>query len=177
MATGVAVLGGILAGTLAQAQSLDAGIEQYRSHLLRDVGRTLRERADDKGAVRQAWIDVRVGWERSEVFTAAYVPELDRAIDAWPVGTTGFHAKPLAGRTPIADQADTQSFAARDLRHIDPERLRAATEELVVRLQHTAPLLSVRKPALEADVRWSGLRCFQRRSHHTSCERQRTWEG
>ena len=33
-----------------------------------------------------------MGWERSEVFTAGFVPDLDRNIDAWPDATSGFHA-------------------------------------------------------------------------------------
>jgi iron uptake system component EfeO len=46
---------------------------------------------DLKGA-KKAWMSARAGWERSEVFTAGFVPELDTQIDAWPNADTGFHA-------------------------------------------------------------------------------------
>jgi hypothetical protein len=39
------------------------------------------------------------------------------------------------------------------LRRIDPDRLRIVTEELVLKLQSAAPLLDLKKPALEADAR------------------------
>jgi len=48
-------------------------------------------RANDLPAARQAWIDARVGYERSEIFTIKF-PYLDAAIDAWPSGEAGFHA-------------------------------------------------------------------------------------
>ena len=48
-------------------------------------------RANDLPAARQAWIDARVGYERSEIFTIKF-PYLDAAIDAWPSGEVGFHA-------------------------------------------------------------------------------------
>jgi iron uptake system component EfeO len=40
-----------------------------------------------------------------------------------------------------------------ELRHVDPDRLRIATEELVLKLQNAAPLLDLKKPTLEADAR------------------------
>ena len=83
----------------AGATPLEDGAEIYRRHLVEDIGqaltgaRTLRARiaADDLDGARQAWIDARVGWERSEVFTTGFVPQLDREIDAWPNATHGFH--------------------------------------------------------------------------------------
>jgi iron uptake system component EfeO len=239
---------------VAQPASLGDGIEQYRAGLVADVdraltsARTLRASAaaGDVAGARQAWIDARVGWERSEVFTGPFVPELDRDIDAWPDGATGFHAieaklfgasrfdfdneadrlvsnlaalRDKARSTPLTPQGlfdgvvrlayevgeskvdggesrvsgtslndmrnnvDGIEFAwraifapaveardrqldadvrrsieglkamvdVRDLRRIDPDRLRTSTEELVLRLQNAAPLLGLRKPALEAD--------------------------
>jgi iron uptake system EfeUOB component EfeO/EfeM len=73
--------------------------ETYRQHLTDDIGQalagaiTLRERliAKDLVGARRAWIDARVGWERSEVFTSGFVPTLDQAIDAWPNASHGFH--------------------------------------------------------------------------------------
>lgn len=48
--------------------------------------------AGDVHGATKAWIDARIGWEQSEVFTSAFVPDLDRSIDAWPDATSGFHA-------------------------------------------------------------------------------------
>lgn len=243
----------------AQPASLVDGIEQYRSGLVADVDRALASTqtlrasaaAGDVAGARQAWIEARVGWERSEVFTGPFAPELDRDIDAWPDGATGFHAIEAklfgAGRTDFDNEADRLErnladlagrartapltpqglldgivrlayevgeskvdggesrvsgtslndirnnvdgialawltiFApeveardrqldahvrrgieglktmvdVRDLRRIDPDRLRTATEELVLWLQNAAPLLDLHKPALEADARSSG---------------------
>jgi len=54
----------------------------------------LRERvaAKDLPGAKQAWISARAGWQRFEVFTAGFVPQLDEKVDAWPNATTGFHA-------------------------------------------------------------------------------------
>jgi iron uptake system EfeUOB component EfeO/EfeM len=50
-------------------------------------------------------LSARAGWERSEVFTAGFVSELDAQIDAWPNADTGFHAIEAklfgAGRTDV----------------------------------------------------------------------------
>lgn len=83
----------------AAADASDEAVERYRHYLVDDIGRTLasarelRDRviADDIAEARKAWIDARVGWERSEVFTTGFVPALDDAIDAWPDAVTGFH--------------------------------------------------------------------------------------
>jgi iron uptake system component EfeO len=253
----IAALGAALAGTeRGRAATLDEGVEQYRSHLVTDVDRTLASArtlatsaaAGDLARAKRAWIEARVGWERSEVFTTGFVPELDRDIDAWPNGAIGFHAieaklfganradfekeanelvrnlSELSARardTPLAPQGlldgivrlafelgeskvdggesrvsgtsldDMRNnvdgielawrtiFAptaeARDrrldagirrsveelkamvtvgeLRNVDPDRLRTATEELVLKLQNAAPLLDLKKPTLEADAR------------------------
>jgi iron uptake system EfeUOB component EfeO/EfeM len=102
----------------AEPPSVGDGIEQYRSHLLADVNRTLTSAqtlrasaaAGDVAGARQAWIEARVGWERSEVFTTPFAPELDRDIDAWPDGATGFHAIEAklfgAGRTDFDNEAE-----------------------------------------------------------------------
>jgi iron uptake system component EfeO len=97
----IAALGAALIGIKpGRAAALDDGAEQYRSHLVTDVDRTLANArtlaasaaAGDLARAKQAWIEARVGWERSEVFTTGFVPELDRNIDAWPNGLIGFHA-------------------------------------------------------------------------------------
>ena len=89
---------GLLAG--AHAAATDDPVERYRSYLIENVGqtlagaRTLRERiaAKDLDGARRAWVEARVGWERSEVFTGGFVSDLDDKIDGWPDATTGFHA-------------------------------------------------------------------------------------
>lgn len=234
------------------ALALDGAIARYRALLLEDVDRTvagaqaLRARIADQDldGARQAWLASRVGWERSEVFTSGFVPELDRNIDAWPNGTTGFHAIEARlfgiGRTDAAQETEallqdlsalqTQvrtitltpqglldgitrlayevgeskidggesrisgtsiddmrnniggidlawrtvfatalagrdgaaaaevqhriddlktMFARDDLRHLDPDKLRAASEQLVLALQTAAPHLALSRPTLE----------------------------
>jgi iron uptake system component EfeO len=98
--------------------SLDPGIERYRSQLIADIDRSVASvqelRASvgrgDLASAKQAWIEARVGWERSEVFTSGFAPELDRDIDAWPNGATGFHAVEAklfgAGQTDVASEVD-----------------------------------------------------------------------
>jgi iron uptake system component EfeO len=97
-----AVLGAIAATALvanAGAAPLETAAEGYRRYLIEDIGqalagaRTLRERlaANDLDGAKRAWISARGGWERSEVFTSGFVPELDQQIDAWPNASHGFH--------------------------------------------------------------------------------------
>src|SRR5262245_50246319 len=84
----------------ADAAPLDDTAERYRPYMIEGIGdalagaRALRERAaaNDLAGARKAWISARAGWERSEVFTAGFVPELDSQIDAWPNASSGFHA-------------------------------------------------------------------------------------
>jgi iron uptake system component EfeO len=100
------------------AGPLDDGAANYRPYMIEGIGsaltgaRNLRDRAaagDLKGA-KDAWISARAGWERSEVFTTGFVPELDAEIDAWPHATSGFHTIEAAlfgaGRTDIGHDAD-----------------------------------------------------------------------
>src|SRR3984957_15742325 len=94
-------------------------VEQYRLAMIEDVAQALsgardlrdRLRKEDFAGARKAWIDARVGWERSEVFTSGFVPELDEAIDAWPDAVAGFHGieAKLFGGNPadVGDEADT----------------------------------------------------------------------
>jgi iron uptake system component EfeO len=84
----------------ANAASVDETAEKYRPYLLEGIGqalsgaRALQERvaAKDLQGAKQAWLSARAGWERSEVFTGGFFPDLDEKIDAWPNATTGFHA-------------------------------------------------------------------------------------
>jgi len=83
-----------------RAGVLDDAAERYRPYMIESIGealggaRAVRERAAamDLMGARKAWISARAGWERSEVFTAGFVPELDALIDAWPNASSGFHA-------------------------------------------------------------------------------------
>jgi iron uptake system component EfeO len=102
----------------AGAAALDDAVERYRPYAIEGIGsalagaRDLQERAaaKDLAGARKAWLSARAGWERSEVFTAGFVPELDELIDAWPNANTGFHAIEAklfgAGQTDIGSDAD-----------------------------------------------------------------------
>jgi iron uptake system component EfeO len=67
--------------------------------------------AGDITAARQAWIDARTGYERSEIFTIKF-PSLDAAIDSWPNSETGFHGIEAKLFTPGAPLplAETQTL-------------------------------------------------------------------
>ena len=111
----------------APAGTLDAGIARYRTQLASDIEQSLAEvqklraslASGDVAAAKQAWVEARVGWERSEVFTSGFAPELDRAIDAWPNGATGFHAIEArlfgAGRTDVTDEVDALLHSLSDM--------------------------------------------------------------
>jgi len=95
----VCVVLAVLGGPAAASEALDHAVERYRPAMIDDMDRALagaqelkaRIAAGDLAGARKAWIDARIGWERSEVFTSGFVPDLDEAIDAWPDATTGFH--------------------------------------------------------------------------------------
>jgi iron uptake system component EfeO len=100
------------------AAPLDDAAEKYRPYMIEGIGqalagaRDLRERvaARDLTGAKKAWISARAGWERSEVFTAGFVPELDAKIDAWPNADSGFHAIEAklfgSGRTDVESDTD-----------------------------------------------------------------------
>jgi iron uptake system component EfeO len=102
----------------ANAASLEDAAERYRPYLIEGIGqaltssRNLRERiaAKDLAGAKKAWIAARAGWERSEVFTAGFAPELDAQIDAWPNADSGFHAIEAnlfgSNRTDVAGETD-----------------------------------------------------------------------
>jgi iron uptake system component EfeO len=114
------ILGIVLAGPAVHAAPLDDAAERYRSYIIDDIGqalagaRNLRERiiAHDIAGAQKAWIDARVGWERSEVFTSGFVPALDDAIDAWPDAVAGFHGieAKLFGANRLDVQEETDSL-------------------------------------------------------------------
>jgi iron uptake system component EfeO len=125
---GMAVLALLASGSdRAKAAALDDAIERYRPYLIEGIdqalagARDLRSKAaaHDVAGARRAWLAARAGWERSEVFTSGFVPELDSRIDAWPDATTGFHAIEAklfgAGTTDVAGDADALVMHLDDL--------------------------------------------------------------
>src|SRR5215510_13932711 len=106
----------------AGTASLDEAAERYRPHLIEDIQaslsgvRALRERieANDLDGAKRAWIAARVGWERSEVFTSGFVPELDQQIDAWPNAVHGFHGieAKLFGASRLDAKTETDALIA-----------------------------------------------------------------
>ena len=111
----------------AKATSLEDATERYRRFMISDIdqalagARALRDRIDanDVAGAKKAWIEARVGWERSEGFTAGFIPDLDDAIDSWPDSVAGFHgieAKLFgAERSDIAEETDTLILHLADL--------------------------------------------------------------
>jgi Di-haem cytochrome c peroxidase/Imelysin len=94
----------------AHAVSPDA-IEQYRSCLIQDVDHTVSNVRKLRARIAAGdLVGARIGWERSEVFTSGFVPELDQKIDAWPNGLVGFHAIEAklfgAGKTDVGPEVD-----------------------------------------------------------------------
>jgi iron uptake system component EfeO len=131
---GMVVLALLASGShRVQATALDDAVERYRPYLIEGIGQALagardlrsKAAAHDVAGAKQAWLAARAGWERSEVFTSGFVPELDSQIDAWPDATTGFHAIEAklfgAGTTDVAGDADALVMHLDDLH----ERLRS----------------------------------------------------
>jgi iron uptake system component EfeO len=104
---------------------LDEAAERYRPYMIEGIGdalagaRVLLERvaASDLAGAKKAWISARAGWERSEVFTAGFVPELDALIDAWPNADSGFHA--IEAKLYGAGQTDVGKDTAALVEHLD----------------------------------------------------------
>lgn len=111
----------------AHAEALDGPAEQYRPLMIEEIGqalagaKTLNERiaAGDLDGAKKAWIAARIGWERAEVFTSGFVPDLDEEIDAWPNALTGFHAIEAklfgANSTEIEEETKTLIYYLVDL--------------------------------------------------------------
>ena len=104
------------AAASARVDQFDAAVDRYRAVLIDDIGKSLAGArrlhdcvvASDAAGAKAAWLSARAGWERSEVFTAGFVPALDKDIDAWPDAVKGFHAIEAqlfgANKTDVADQ-------------------------------------------------------------------------
>ena len=109
----------------ANAAKLDDAAERYRPYMIEGIGsalsgaRDLRERvaAHDLAGAKKAWLSARAGWERSEVFTAGFVPELDALIDAWPNADSGFHA--IEAKLFGAGRADVEAETDALVSHLD----------------------------------------------------------
>lgn len=109
------------------AEPLADAAEHYRPLMAEQIdqslagARLLRERlaAGDLEGAKTAWIDARIGWERAEVFTSGFVPDLDREIDAWPNALLGFHAIEAklfgAKQTDVQQETDALIFHLEDL--------------------------------------------------------------
>ena len=116
-----------LGPSAGRAAPLDEAAERYRPYMVEQIdqslagARALREclSADDIDGAKREWIAARVGWERAEVFTSGFVPDLDAEIDAWPNAVMGFHAieAGLFGREPrkADEQTDALIFHLADL--------------------------------------------------------------
>src|SRR5258708_40350133 len=132
----------------ADAAPLDEAAEAYRPYLIEGIGQALagavdlraRIAAKDLSGARKAWISARAGWERSEVFTAGFVPELDAQIDAWPNAETGFHA--IEARLFGAGRTDVESDAAALVAHLDNLHGRLAGRPLTPRGPLRGPVRS-----------------------------------
>jgi iron uptake system component EfeO len=134
------------------ADALQEAAERYRPYMVEEIdqslagARALRERlgANDIDGAKREWIAARVGWERAEVFTSGFVPELDAEIDAWPNAVMGFHAieAELFGKKPgnAEEQADALIFHLADLDvkvhliALTPQRLLNGTARLAYEL-------------------------------------------
>ena len=147
----LAFIGALLGASsvsVARPETLEDAAEKYRPLMIEEIdqslagARLLRERisADDLAGAQKAWIDARVGWERAEVFTSGFVPDLDREIDAWPNALLGFHAIEAklfgAKQTDVQQETDALIFHLEDLdvkvHHLQltPQRLFNGTARL-----------------------------------------------
>jgi iron uptake system EfeUOB component EfeO/EfeM len=119
-----------LASAATQAEPFSEAIERYRPYMISDIDQALAGARDMRGRIvahdipgaQKAWIDARVGWERSEVFTSGFVPQLDDAIDAWPDAVAGFHGieAKLFGADP-SKLGDETNALIRNLAELDAQ--------------------------------------------------------
>ena len=109
----------VVSSSASHANPLDEAAEHYRPYMIEQIdqslagARALRARlsADDIDGAKHEWIAARVGWERAEVFTSGFVPDLDAEIDGWPNAVTGFHAIEADLFGPKPSKADEQTDA------------------------------------------------------------------
>lgn len=130
LAACIAVLATLVGVRSVNAGVLDEGAERYRPYMIEGIGdalaeaRVLCERAaaSDLAGAKKAWILARAGWERSEVFTTGFVPELDAQIDAWPNADSGFHA--IEAKLFGAGQTNVDGDAAALVEHLNDLHIR-----------------------------------------------------
>jgi iron uptake system component EfeO len=138
----------VLGSSPSHADPLDDAAERYRPYMIEQIDQSLagaqalRERlaANDTDGAKCEWIAARIGWERAEVFTSGFVPELDSEIDAWPNAVMGFHAieAELFGQKPgkVNEQTDALISHLADLDvkvrfiHLTPQGLLNGTARL-----------------------------------------------
>ena len=95
-----AIMLALLPGAAFASADIDAAAAAYKQAAAADIDQVVAgaERLaallekGDVAAARRAWVAARVGWERSETFTATLFPDFDKTVDPWPDGKTGFHA-------------------------------------------------------------------------------------
>ena len=84
----------------AAAATMQDGAKAYKPYIGERIGAAIAGakelqaavKAGDVKAAQAAWIKSRKGWEAMEPVTASYFGDLDKLIDAWPDGKTGYHA-------------------------------------------------------------------------------------
>jgi iron uptake system EfeUOB component EfeO/EfeM len=84
----------------AQAASMKDGVKSYKPFIVEHIGKAIAGAKEMQSAVKagnleaaqKAWIASRKGWEAMEPVTGTYFGDLDKLIDAWPDGKTGYHA-------------------------------------------------------------------------------------
>jgi iron uptake system EfeUOB component EfeO/EfeM len=122
-----AMLLAVSGASAAPSDPLAVAAESYRPLMVKEIERSLdgarelRQRiaAKDLAGAEKSWISARIGWERSEVFTAGFYSELDSEIDTWPNATLGFHAIEAklfgAHEIDVAPETDALIFHLSDL--------------------------------------------------------------
>lgn len=98
--TAVVSLLTLAAPVSAASAPLPAAAERFKPFVAAGIAqslasaKTMREHmaAQDLAGAQQAWLTARAGWERAEIVSDEFFPDLDTAIDAWPNGKLGFHA-------------------------------------------------------------------------------------
>jgi len=123
---GYALLAAAALSVPAAAATMQDGIKAYKPSIVGHVGAAIAGARDMQAAVKAgdlkaaqaAWIKSRKGWEAMEPVTASYFGDLDKLIDAWPDGKTGYHAIEAvlfsAGKTDGLDQPIADLIANMD---------------------------------------------------------------
>ena len=84
----------------ADAASMTEGVKNFKPYIVESIGKAIAGakelqaavKAGDVNAAQTAWIKSRRGWEVMETVTLSYFGDLDKVVDAWPDGKTGYHA-------------------------------------------------------------------------------------